>query len=92
MSWMDLCGISNLRWDSNPRYSAFPIVDCKDEAGNMQRNETLCDIETQSVSFPKLDWSQGRLMQAGQRENPLETEIHKSASPSTSAPPGRNLA
>jgi hypothetical protein len=87
MALMDLCGISNLRWDLSPLYLRLPTVKGRLESGHLQSNGKDPEIETQKAPLTNLESFIQRRMQGNRLENPLRTENHKPASPSTSASP-----
>ena len=87
MALMDLCGISNLRWDANPRYLALPAADGKFESGHLQNNGKQQEIESQSAPLTILESYLRRRVQTEGFEHRMQTESHKSAKPSTLAPP-----
>jgi hypothetical protein len=86
MALMDLCGISNLTWDANPHYLALPTVADKLESGHLQNNGKQQEIEVQRATLTILESYLRRRVQTDGFEHRLQTESHKSASPSSSAP------
>jgi hypothetical protein len=91
MALMDLCGISNLTWDSNSRYSVLPTLEGELESGHQQSNRKQPEIETQKAPLINRESLIHWRMQTDWLEHPPQTKNRKSVLPSTLAPP-RNSA
>jgi hypothetical protein len=87
MSWMDLCGISNVKWGLSPLSSQSTAVEDKLQSGHLTNVDKPQKIETQKAAFTNLELFQWRGVQTDRLKHPLQTERYKSASRSASTPP-----
>jgi hypothetical protein len=79
MSLIDLCGINNLRWGSNPRYVDFPTGEVRTASTQPKITKEPQEIESQKELLNKLEsFLPGRMISSGQ-DSSLHIENHKSA-------------